>query len=156
MEQDKYNLTRFIEAQEGVYPIALKELRQGRKRSHWMWYVFPQLKGLGHSFNSQFYGISGLEEAEAYLADPVLNRRLGGRHRQPETSVIDDALRCRFARRCLRPRPPEILQLPARSENTGTPEHRRVNRMAHSFILTDFAKFVPDKYALNYNIILRQ
>ena len=76
MEQDKYNLTRFIEAQEGVYPIALKELRQGRKRSHWMWYVFPQLKGLGHSFNSQFYGISGLEEAEAYLADPVLNRRL--------------------------------------------------------------------------------
>ena len=76
MEQDKYNLTRFIEAQEGMYPIALKELRQGRKRSHWMWYVFPQLKGLGHSFNSQFYGISGLEEAAAYLADPVLNRRL--------------------------------------------------------------------------------
>lgn len=76
MEQDTYNLTRFIQAQEVMYPIALKELRQGRKRSHWMWYVFPQLKGLGHSFNSGFYGISGLEEAAAYLSDPVLNRRL--------------------------------------------------------------------------------
>lgn len=76
MAPDTYNLTRFIEAQEGMYPIALKELRQGRKRSHWMWYVFPQLKGLGHSFNSQFYGISGLEEAAAYLAEPVLSRRL--------------------------------------------------------------------------------
>lgn len=76
MAPDTYNLMRFIEAQEGMYPIALKELRQGCKRSHWMWYVFPQLKGLGHSFNSQFYGISGLEEAAAYLADPVLNRRL--------------------------------------------------------------------------------
>lgn len=76
MAPDTYNLTRFIEAQEGMYPIALKELRQGRKRSHWMWYVFPQLKGLGHSFNSRFYGISGLEEAAAYLADPVLSRRL--------------------------------------------------------------------------------
>lgn len=76
MVPDTYNLTRFIEAQEVMYPIALKELRQGRKRSHWMWYVFPQLKGLGHSFNSDFYGISGLEEAAAYLSDPVLNRRL--------------------------------------------------------------------------------
>lgn len=76
MSQDSYNLSRFIEAQERIYPIALKELHQGRKRSHWMWYVFPQLKNLGHSFNSRFYGISGLEEAKAYLANPVLNQRL--------------------------------------------------------------------------------
>ena len=76
MAPDSYNLMRFIQAQEVMYQIALKELRQGRKRSHWMWYVFPQLKGLGHSFNSGFYGISGLEEAAAYLSDPVLNRRL--------------------------------------------------------------------------------
>lgn len=76
MAPDNYNLSRFIEAQDRIYPIALKELHQGRKRSHWMWYVFPQLKGLGHSFNSRFYGISGLEEAKAYLANPVLNQRL--------------------------------------------------------------------------------
>lgn len=76
MLQDSYNLSRFIEAQDRIYPIALKELHQGRKRSHWMWYVFPQLKHLGHSFNSRFYGISGLEEAKAYLANPVLNQRL--------------------------------------------------------------------------------
>ena len=58
-EKDKYNLIRFIEAQNGVYPIALRELQEGRKRSHWMWYIFPQLKHLGHSYNSKFYGLSG-------------------------------------------------------------------------------------------------
>lgn len=49
MNQDKYNLKRFIEAQDNVYPIALRELKEGRKQSHWMWYIFPQLKNLGHS-----------------------------------------------------------------------------------------------------------
>lgn len=73
---DKYNLNRFIEAQSGVYHIALKELQDGRKRSHWMWYIFPQLKGLGHSYNSKFYGISGPEEASEYLEDPILGQRL--------------------------------------------------------------------------------
>lgn len=73
---DKYNLNRFIEAQSGVYHIALKELQDGRKRSHWMWYIFPQLKGLGHSYNSKFYGISGPEEASEYLKDPILGSRL--------------------------------------------------------------------------------
>lgn len=76
MTQDNYNLNRFIEAQEYSYPIALGELREGRKRSHWMWYIFPQLKHLGHSYNSQFYGISGIEEATAYLQHPVLDPRL--------------------------------------------------------------------------------
>lgn len=76
MTQDNYNLNRFIEAQEYSYPIALGELREGRKRSHWMWYIFPQLKHLGHSYNSHFYGISGIEEATAYLQHPVLGPRL--------------------------------------------------------------------------------
>ena len=73
---ENYNLKRFIEAQEGVYPIALQELREGCKRSHWMWYIFPQLKQLGHSYNSRFYGLSGKDEAAAYLAEPVLGQRL--------------------------------------------------------------------------------
>lgn len=76
MTQDSHNLDRFVEAQEYSYPIALCELRDGRKRSHWMWYIFPQLKHLGHSYNSQFYGISGIDEATAYLQHPVLGPRL--------------------------------------------------------------------------------
>ena len=76
-QADKYNLHRFIEAQDVVYPIVLKELVEGRKRSHWMWYIFPQLKGLGYSYNSEFYGISSLEEATAYLSDPILGQRHG-------------------------------------------------------------------------------
>lgn len=73
---DKYNLERFLQAQEHAYSYALEELKIGRKRSHWIWYVFPQLKGLGRSYNSEFYGISGLEEAKAYLEHPVLGLRL--------------------------------------------------------------------------------
>lgn len=72
----KYNLDRFLQAQEHAYPYALEELKEGRKRSHWIWYVFPQMKGLGRSYNSEFYGISGLEEAKAYLEHPVLGQRL--------------------------------------------------------------------------------
>jgi uncharacterized protein (DUF1810 family) len=69
-------LGRFLDAQAGVYDAALAELRAGRKRSHWMWFVFPQLVGLGLSPTAQFYGIAGLAEAEAYLAHPVLGPRL--------------------------------------------------------------------------------
>lgn len=76
MNQDKYNLKRFIEAQDNVYPIALRELKEGRKQSHWMWYIFPQLKNLGHSPISKFYGISGIEEASAYLKESVLCQRI--------------------------------------------------------------------------------
>lgn len=82
---DKYNLNRFIEAQSGVYHIALKELQDGRKRSHWMWYIFPQLKGLGYSYNSKFYGISGTEEASEYLEDPILGQRL----REASKAILD-------------------------------------------------------------------
>ncbi len=73
---DKYNLLRFLNAQEDTYQVALKELQEGRKRSHWMWYIFPQLKHLGHSYSAKFYGISGIEEAAAYLQHPVLGQRL--------------------------------------------------------------------------------
>lgn len=76
MVQDKHSLNRFIEAQEAVYSRVLQELQEGRKRSHWMWYIFPQLKYLGHSYNSKFYGISGIEEAFAYLEHPILGQRL--------------------------------------------------------------------------------
>lgn len=71
-----YNLQRFLDAQQGDYKRALTEVRNGRKYSHWIWYIFPQLKGLGMSYNSQYYGISGKEEAEAYLAHPILGKRL--------------------------------------------------------------------------------
>ncbi len=70
------DLDRFIKAQEYSYPIALKEIRSGRKMGHWIWYIFPQLKGLGHSSRSQYYGITDLEEAKAYLNNPILVQRL--------------------------------------------------------------------------------
>ena len=61
----QYNLDRFVKAQCGDYQTALSEIKKGRKRSHWMWYIFPQLKGLGRSPTSEFYGIASLEEAAA-------------------------------------------------------------------------------------------
>ena len=69
-------LDRFVAAQEETYPVALSELRQGRKQSHWMWFIFPQLRGLGRSEMSHFYGIEDLDEARRYLAHPVLGPRL--------------------------------------------------------------------------------
>lgn len=74
-----YDLERFIKAQDSgwaTYSEALSEIKDGHKRGHWIWYVFPQIKGLGHSYNSEFYGISGKEEAKAYLEHPVLGMRL--------------------------------------------------------------------------------
>lgn len=76
---DNYNLQRFVEAQDSGwsgYAQALKEIRGGRKMSHWIWYVFPQMKGLGRSYNSNYYGITSLAEAEAYLAHELLGQRL--------------------------------------------------------------------------------
>ena len=70
------SLNRFLKAQEGDYEIALMEMQAGRKRSHWIWYIFPQLKGLGMSSTSEYYGIDGMAEAKAYLADSVLRGRL--------------------------------------------------------------------------------
>ena len=70
------DLSRFHDAQAKTYPRALAELRGGAKRSHWMWFIFPQLASLGRSATARFYGIAGLAEARAYLADPVLGPRL--------------------------------------------------------------------------------
>lgn len=73
---DTFNLQRFLGAQESSYVQALKEIRNGRKTSHWIWFIFPQIHGLGHSYMSEHYGISSLDEARAYLAHPVLRQRL--------------------------------------------------------------------------------
>jgi uncharacterized protein (DUF1810 family) len=73
---DPYNLQRFVDAQQSVIANVLAELRQARKRGHWIWFIFPQLKGLGHSANSELFGISSLQEASAYLQHPVLGPRL--------------------------------------------------------------------------------
>ena len=75
---DEHGLQRFVEAQDrdGTYDQALREVRAGRKRSHWMWFVFPQVAGLGRSATAQHYALSGLAEARAYVAHPVLGPRL--------------------------------------------------------------------------------
>ena len=72
----EYNLERFVKAQNLVYDLALREIKEGQKRGHWIWFVFPQIKGLGHSYNSEFYGISDTKEAKAYLEHPLLGARL--------------------------------------------------------------------------------
>ena len=83
-EARQRNLLRFVHAQDsgglydgtGTYAEALQEVKNGHKRGHWIWYVFPQMKGLGHSEIAQFYGINGREEAKAYIENPVLRERL--------------------------------------------------------------------------------
>lgn len=73
---DKYNLNRFIEAQMATYEGAMLELARGRKESHWIWYIFPQIEGLGRSDTAKLYSIKSLEEGRAYLKHPVLGQRL--------------------------------------------------------------------------------
>jgi uncharacterized protein (DUF1810 family) len=73
---DPHNLSRFLQAQEEIYEQALAEIKSGRKRSHWMWYIFPQFNGLGFSSTSRLYSIKSRAEAEAYLSHPVLGPRL--------------------------------------------------------------------------------
>lgn len=73
---DPHQLSRFVQAQEADYEKALSEIRSGRKRSHWMWYIFPQFDGLGFSSTSKRYSIKSIAEAKAYLAHPVLGPRL--------------------------------------------------------------------------------
>lgn len=73
---DHFNLERFVDAQEGNYAKALSELRAGHKTSHWMWYIFPQVTGLGRSSTAVLYSISGLPEARAYISHPILGERL--------------------------------------------------------------------------------
>jgi uncharacterized protein (DUF1810 family) len=73
---DPFNLTRFVDAQADIFDVALAELRAGRKRTHWMWFVFPQVEGLGSSGTARRYAIRSLDEARAYLSHPVLGPRL--------------------------------------------------------------------------------
>src|SRR4051794_7666052 len=73
---DPYDLSRFVTAQDGVYPDVVAELRRGRKTGHWMWFIFPQVAGLGRSSMAQRYAIGSLTEARAYLQHPVLGPRL--------------------------------------------------------------------------------
>lgn len=72
----EYNLNRFIAAQKYSYDIALSEIKAGRKRGHWIWYIFPQLKGLGRSSRAQTFGIEDIDEAKLYLQHPILGSRL--------------------------------------------------------------------------------
>ena len=71
-----HDLNRFISAQERSYDTALREIKSGRKRTHWMWYIFPQIAGLGFSSTARFYAISSMQEARDYYAHPVLGKRL--------------------------------------------------------------------------------
>ena len=73
---DPFNLNRFVEAQADIYDRALAEVKRGRKQSHWMWFIFPQLEGLGYSSTARFYAIKSKEEVLGYLSHPVLGPRL--------------------------------------------------------------------------------
>ena len=75
-QQPHYEFLRFLDAQEVAYTQALKELKEGRKQSHWIWYIFPQQKGLGHSHNANYYGLDGEGEARAYIEHEILGERL--------------------------------------------------------------------------------
>lgn len=88
---DPFDLDRFVAAQEGVYETALRELAEGRKRTHWIWFVFPQIEGLGKSAIAQRYAIGSLEAARAYLAHPVLGLRLKEAVLAALTSPTEDA-----------------------------------------------------------------
>ena len=89
--ENSNSLNRFITAQKDQYAIAFGEIQAGRKRSHWMWFIFPQVKGLGMSELSSFYGITGLPEAEEYLNHPVLGRRLRAICQELEKLPTNDA-----------------------------------------------------------------
>ena len=75
-DNEVFNLQRFLDAQSHYYEQALREVQDGRKRSHWIWFIFPPLAILGYSYNAKYYGISGYDEAESYLKHPVLGERL--------------------------------------------------------------------------------
>jgi uncharacterized protein (DUF1810 family) len=87
---DPHDLNRFVDAQDGIIERALEEIRAGSKQSHWMWFIFPQLAGLGRSSTAQLYGIKSRAEAEAYLAHPLLGARL----RQCVEALLPWAGRC--------------------------------------------------------------
>ncbi|WP_029002647.1 DUF1810 domain-containing protein [Azorhizobium doebereinerae] len=91
MDRDPFNLARFLDAQADVFGTAMAELGAGRKRSHWIWFVFPQMRGLGRSATADFFGIASLEEARAYLAHPVLGPRLRAASRAALAHAVSGA-----------------------------------------------------------------
>jgi len=97
MTEDPFKLERFVEAQHPVYEAVCSELRAGRKRGHWMWFIFPQIHGLGRTDISRFYAISGLGEAAAFLDHPILGRRLR------ECTALANAIRSSSARKVFGP-----------------------------------------------------
>ena len=126
--EDPHDLIRFVDAHQGVYERALAEIRGGRKRTHWMWYIFPQIDGLGFSSTSRRYSIKSVEEAKAYLNHPILGPRLldciqavvriegrsatdiFGYPRRFETKVVCDPVReCVACGLSIRTRPRQIL-----------------------------------------------
>ena len=109
---DPYNLERFVQAQEGDFEQALSEIRSGRKRSHWMWYIFPQFDGLGISSTSRRYSIKSVAEAKAYLAHPVLGPRLV---ECAEAALLVERLSAPRDLRLPRRHEAEILRDPVRS-----------------------------------------
>jgi uncharacterized protein (DUF1810 family) len=138
-----FDLDRFVDAQAAWFATALKELRAGRKRTHWIWFVFPQLAGLGMSETSQRYGVSGLAEARAYLAHPVLGPRLReaveamlGHRNASAQSILGDLDAMKF-RSCLTlfsraaPTEPAFVDALARFFPDG-PDPRTLQRLAAS------------------------
>jgi uncharacterized protein (DUF1810 family) len=127
-QQNIPDLTRFVDAQATSYAVALAEIKNGKKRTHWMWYIFPQLVGLGQSEYSRLYGIRNLNEAEAYLQHPVLGPRLR------EISHV-------------------LLQLPVSDAHTifGSPDHKKLQSSMTLFTSVpgnhpDIFKQVLDKF----------
>lgn len=130
-----YNLERFVTAQKGIYFTALQELQRGRKDSHWMWFIFPQVKGLGRSAASEYYGISGLDEATAYMEHPVLGPRLTEcawallQHKDKTASEIMghiDAMKLRSSMTLFREAAPEnpLFDAVLNAFYNGEPDHR--------------------------------
>ena len=89
MTADPFDLERFVKAQEHSYATALDEDTNGRKQSHWVWFILPQLRGLGHSERAHKFGISGMAEAQAYMAHPLLGLRLVGSPCHPEPWLLE-------------------------------------------------------------------
>lgn len=134
-----YRLERFLKAQEHSYSTALHEITLGQKRTHWIWYIFPQLTGLGHSANSQYYGISGRAEAQAYLNHPVLGKRLREitaallTHRGKPATDILGGIDARKVRSCLTLfdaiSPSDIFHDALQAFYQGSPDRRTLTRL---------------------------
>ena len=135
MNSDPHNLQRFIDAQDGVFGTALAELRAGSKRSHWMWFIFPQLCGLGRSPTAQFYGIGSPDEARAYLDHPLLGARLrqsveaimphAGKRSPEQILGSIDALKFRSSLTLFdRAAPGELFGKALETFYGGSPDHR--------------------------------